>query len=105
VLGLAAYAAQSSNRLNYACRQVGTTFVLVFAGLSRAADIYGPLWRILGNRARDDHRHAGVHHAVAGVFDQCAAAALAENAKLDSDLLRAPPHASSEEFVQSTSAS
>jgi hypothetical protein len=32
----------------YAGKQIGTTFVLVFAGLRPSADVYGPLWRIWG---------------------------------------------------------
>jgi uncharacterized membrane protein YccC len=34
--------------LNYAFRQFGTTFVLVFAGLSPSDNIYAPLWRVWG---------------------------------------------------------
>jgi uncharacterized membrane protein YccC len=41
-----AWAAQSSSRTAYAGSQAGTTFVLVFAGLSPSARIYDPLWRI-----------------------------------------------------------
>ena len=48
VLTLSAYAAQSSNRVNYLARQAGTSFVLIFAGLSPNADIYAPLWRVWG---------------------------------------------------------
>lgn len=47
-LGVAGYAAQSSDRINYAARQAGTSFVLVFAGLSPSEDIYAPLWRVWG---------------------------------------------------------
>src|SRR5665213_3625547 len=32
----------------YAGKQIATTFLLVFAGLSPSANIYGPLWRIWG---------------------------------------------------------
>jgi uncharacterized membrane protein YccC len=48
VLYLSAYSSLSSGRVAYAGKQIGTTFVLVFAGLSPSADIYGPLWRIWG---------------------------------------------------------
>jgi hypothetical protein len=48
VLYVAAYSSLSSGRVAYAGKQIGTTFVLVFAGLSPSADIYGPLWRIWG---------------------------------------------------------
>ena len=41
-----AWAAQTSSRIAYAGSQAGTTFVLVFAGLSPSARIYDPLWRI-----------------------------------------------------------
>ena len=47
-LAFAGYAAQSSERINYAARQAGTSFVLVFAGLSPSEDIYAPLWRVWG---------------------------------------------------------
>ncbi len=47
-LGLAGYAAQSSDRINYAARQAGTSFVLVWAGLSPSEDVYAPLWRVWG---------------------------------------------------------
>jgi len=47
-LGVAGYAAQSSDRINYAARQAGTSFVLVWAGLSPSEDIYAPLWRVWG---------------------------------------------------------
>jgi Fusaric acid resistance protein family len=47
-LAAAGYAAQSSDRINYAARQAGTSFVLVFAGLSPSEDIYAPLWRVWG---------------------------------------------------------
>ena len=48
VLYVSAYSSLSSGRVAYAGKQIGTTFVLVFAGLSPSADIYGPLWRIWG---------------------------------------------------------
>src|SRR5260370_35436548 len=50
VLYVSAYSALSSGRVAYAGKQIGTTFVLVVAGLSPAADVYGPLWRIWGIR-------------------------------------------------------
>jgi hypothetical protein len=46
VLVILAWAAQSSSRIAYAGSQAGTTFVLVFAGLSPSEQIYEPLWRI-----------------------------------------------------------
>jgi len=48
VLYISAYSSLSSGRIAYAGKQIGTTFLLVFAGLSPSADIYGPLWRIWG---------------------------------------------------------
>lgn len=42
------YASLSSGRVAYAGKQVGTTFLLVFAGLSPPPDIYSPLWRTWG---------------------------------------------------------
>ena len=48
VLYISAYSSLSSGRITYAGKQIGTTFLLVFAGLSPSADIYGPLWRIWG---------------------------------------------------------
>jgi len=42
------YASLTSGRVAYAGKQIGTTFALVFAGLSPSIDIYGPLWRIWG---------------------------------------------------------
>ncbi|MGH7923814.1 MAG: hypothetical protein ACREQH_04395, partial [Candidatus Binatus sp.] len=47
-LTVAGYAAQSSERINYAARQAGTSFVLVFAGLSPSEDVYAPPWRVWG---------------------------------------------------------
>ena len=41
-------ASLTSGRVSYAGKQIGTTFALVFAGLSPSVDIYGPLWRIWG---------------------------------------------------------
>ncbi|HEY6421021.1 MAG TPA: FUSC family protein [Candidatus Binataceae bacterium] len=48
VLLVSAYASLSSGRVAYAGKQIGVTFMLVFAGLSPARDIYSPLWRIWG---------------------------------------------------------
>jgi uncharacterized membrane protein YccC len=45
---ISAYCALTSGRIAYAGKQIGTTFAIVFAGLSPSADIYGPLWRIWG---------------------------------------------------------
>jgi len=43
-----AWAAQSSSRLAYAGSQMGTTFTLVFAGLSPSLRVTEPLWRTWG---------------------------------------------------------
>jgi hypothetical protein len=48
VFYISAYSALTSGRIAYAGKQIGTTFAIVFAGLSPSADIYGPLWRIWG---------------------------------------------------------
>lgn len=48
ILYVSAYSSLSSGRVAYAGKQIGTTFAIVFAGLSPSADIYGPLWRIWG---------------------------------------------------------
>lgn len=48
ILYMSAYSALSSGRVAYAGKQIGTTFVLVFAGLSPSADVYTALWRIWG---------------------------------------------------------
>jgi hypothetical protein len=48
VFYLSGYSSLSSGRLSYAGKQIGTTFALVFAGLSPALDVYEPLWRIWG---------------------------------------------------------
>lgn len=48
VLFISAYAALASGRTAYAGKSIGTTFVLVFTGLSPSADVYGPLWRLWG---------------------------------------------------------
>jgi uncharacterized membrane protein YccC len=45
---LAAYVGQSSPRLAYFGKQMGVTFILTYVGLAPAADIYRPLYRILG---------------------------------------------------------
>ena len=46
VFYISAYSSLSSGRVAYAGKQIGTTFALVFTGLSPALDIYEPLWRI-----------------------------------------------------------
>ena len=46
VFYVSAYCCLTSGRIAYAGKQIGTTFALVFAGLSPSLDIYGPLWRI-----------------------------------------------------------
>jgi Fusaric acid resistance protein family len=48
VFYVSAYSSLSSGRVSYAGKQIGTTFALVFAGLSPALDVYEPLWRIWG---------------------------------------------------------
>jgi hypothetical protein len=48
VFYISAYSALSSGRVAYAGKQIGTTFVLVFAGLSPSPDVYTALWRIWG---------------------------------------------------------
>jgi Fusaric acid resistance protein family len=48
VLYVSAYSALSSGRVAYAGKQIGTTFVLVFTGLSPSPDVYTALWRIWG---------------------------------------------------------
>jgi uncharacterized membrane protein YccC len=48
VFYLSGYSSLTSGRVAYAGKQIGTTFALVFAGLSPSRDIYGPLWRIWG---------------------------------------------------------
>ncbi len=48
VFYISAYASLASGRVAYAGKQIGTTFALVFAGLSPALDVYEPLWRIWG---------------------------------------------------------
>src|SRR5580658_2297823 len=46
VFYISAYCSLSSGRVSYAGKQIGTTFALVFTGLSPALDVYEPLWRI-----------------------------------------------------------
>jgi hypothetical protein len=46
VFYVSAYCSLSSGRVAYAGKQIGTTFALVFTGLSPALDVYEPLWRI-----------------------------------------------------------
>ncbi|MBV8135401.1 MAG: FUSC family protein [Deltaproteobacteria bacterium] len=46
VFYISAYSALGSGRIAYAGKQIGTTFALVFAGLSPSVEIYEPLWRI-----------------------------------------------------------
>jgi hypothetical protein len=48
VFYVSGYSSLSSGRLAYAAKQIGTTFAIVFAGLSPSVDIYEPLWRIWG---------------------------------------------------------
>jgi uncharacterized membrane protein YccC len=48
VFYLSAYSSLTSGRMSYAGSQLGTTFAIVFAGLSPSVDIYEPLWRIWG---------------------------------------------------------
>jgi uncharacterized membrane protein YccC len=45
---VSAYSSLTSGRVAYAGKQIGTTFAIVFAGLSPSVDIYGPLWRTWG---------------------------------------------------------
>jgi hypothetical protein len=46
VFYVSAYCSLGSGRIAYAGKQIGTTFALVFTGLSPSLDIYEPLWRI-----------------------------------------------------------
>ncbi|MGA9725325.1 MAG: FUSC family protein [Candidatus Binatus sp.] len=46
VFYISAYSSLGSGRVSYAGKQIGTTFALVFTGLSPALDVYEPLWRI-----------------------------------------------------------
>jgi Fusaric acid resistance protein family len=46
VFFVSGYASLTSGKVSYAGKQIGTTFTLIFSGLSPSIDIYGPLWRI-----------------------------------------------------------
>jgi uncharacterized membrane protein YccC len=48
VLFISSYAGQGSENIAYAGKQIGTTYTLVFVGLSPATDITAPLWRTWG---------------------------------------------------------
>ncbi|MBV8137670.1 MAG: FUSC family protein [Deltaproteobacteria bacterium] len=48
VFYISAYSSLSSGQIAYAGSQIGTTFALMFGGLSPATDVYGPLWRLWG---------------------------------------------------------
>ena len=48
VFYFSAYSSLTSGHVSYAGNQLGTTFAIVFAGLSPAVNIYEPLWRIWG---------------------------------------------------------
>jgi Aluminium activated malate transporter len=48
VLFFSAYTALASGRVAYAGKQIGTTFILVYIGLSPSPDVYSPLWRAWG---------------------------------------------------------
>jgi Fusaric acid resistance protein family len=48
VIFISAYSSLSSGRVAYAGKQIGVTFLLVFAGLSPSPDVYSPLWRAWG---------------------------------------------------------
>jgi len=48
VFYISAYSSLTSGRVSYAGKQIGTTFTLIFTGLSPSIDIYGPLWRLWG---------------------------------------------------------
>jgi uncharacterized membrane protein YccC len=48
VLLISGYVSLSSGRVAYAGKQLGTTYLLVFAGLRPALDVYSPLWRAWG---------------------------------------------------------
>jgi hypothetical protein len=47
-LYVSGYASLSSGRTAYAGKQIATTFLLIYADLSPAADVYAPLWRMWG---------------------------------------------------------
>jgi uncharacterized membrane protein YccC len=46
IFSISGYCALTSGRIAYAGKQIGTTFALVFTGLSPSADVYVALWRI-----------------------------------------------------------
>jgi len=48
VMFISAYSSLSSGRVAYAGKQIGTTFLLVYAALSPSPDVYSPLWRTWG---------------------------------------------------------
>jgi uncharacterized membrane protein YccC len=48
VFFVSSYGSLSSGRVAYAGKQIGTTFALLFTGLSPAIDVYAPLWRMWG---------------------------------------------------------
>jgi len=48
VLVVSGYAGQGSGRIAYAGKQLGTTFLLAFAGLSPSVAVEAPLWRVWG---------------------------------------------------------
>jgi len=48
VFYISSYSSLSSGRVGPAGKWIGSTFALVFAGLSPALDVYEPLWRIWG---------------------------------------------------------
>jgi len=48
VFYISAYSTLTSGRVSYAGKQIGTTFALVFTGLSPALNVYEPLWRAWG---------------------------------------------------------
>ena len=48
VLYMSGYASLGSGRTAYAGKQIATTFLLIFADLSPALDVYSPLWRMWG---------------------------------------------------------
>jgi hypothetical protein len=47
-LCVSGYASLGSGRTAYAGKQIATTFLLVYADLSPAVDVYAPLWRMWG---------------------------------------------------------
>jgi uncharacterized membrane protein YccC len=48
VLIVSGYAGQGSGRIAYAGKQLGTTFLLAYAGLSPSVAVEAPLWRVWG---------------------------------------------------------